>query len=73
MNTESIKSAVPDEDILLSLNAFVRSIGGRRTASHALFLGAGASVTVTVREHLSARKAGDCAALEHVPRSMNRL
>lgn len=32
-------------DLSLSLDAFVRSIGVRRAASHALFLGAGASVS----------------------------
>lgn len=33
------------DDVSLSLDAFVRSIGVRRAASHALFLGAGASVS----------------------------
>lgn len=33
------------DDLSLSLDAFVRSIGVRRAASHALFLGAGASVS----------------------------
>lgn len=36
--------AAPD-DLVLSLDAFVRSIGVRRTTPHALFLGAGASVS----------------------------
>jgi len=38
------RSAEPD-DCILSLEAFVRSIGVRRTTPHALFLGAGASVS----------------------------
>lgn len=38
--------STPDEDDLtLSLDAFVRSVGVRRTTQHALFLGAGASVS----------------------------
>jgi hypothetical protein len=37
---------MPDKDDLsLSLDAFVRSIGVRRTIPYALFLGAGASVS----------------------------
>lgn len=34
-----------DNDIVLSLDAFVRSVGVRRATPHALFLGAGASVS----------------------------
>lgn len=45
MTAEPLKSAVREEDISLSLDAFVRSIGVRRATSHALFLGAGASVS----------------------------
>lgn len=37
-------SPAPD-DLILPLDAFVRSIGVRRTTAHALFLGAGASVS----------------------------
>lgn len=37
--------ALRTDELTLSLDAFVRSIGVRRTASHALFLGAGASVS----------------------------
>ena len=35
----------PKEDFILSMDAFVRSIGIRRTTPHAFFLGAGASVS----------------------------
>ncbi|HET7714312.1 MAG TPA: SIR2 family protein, partial [Bauldia sp.] len=45
MTAKPHKLAECEEDILLSLDAFVRSLGVRRTASHALFLGAGASVS----------------------------
>ena len=36
---------VDDQGLTLSLSAFVRSVGVRRTTPHALFLGAGASIT----------------------------
>jgi hypothetical protein len=37
---------IPDkDDLIISLDAFVRSVGVRRTTPHALFLGAGASVS----------------------------
>jgi len=39
------QNANSSEDIVLQLDAFVRSIGVRRTAPHALFLGAGASIS----------------------------
>lgn len=45
MIEEPLRSAVCEEGNSLSLDAFVRSIGVRQTASHAIFLGAGASVS----------------------------
>ena len=38
-------TAASDKALIFSLDAFIRSIGVRRTASHAIFLGAGASVS----------------------------
>ncbi|WP_395664432.1 SIR2 family protein [Methylocella sp.] len=46
MTAAPLKAAPREkEDVSLSLDAFVRSIGVRRAAPHALFLGAGASVS----------------------------
>lgn len=44
-NHSQAKAAVKEENLVLSLDAFVRSIGVRRSTEHALFLGAGASVS----------------------------
>ena len=41
----NVALAADKNDLSLSLDAFVRSIGVRRTIPHALFLGAGASVS----------------------------
>lgn len=45
MTAEQPSTSLDDKNASLSLDAFVRSIGVRRTSSHALFLGAGASVS----------------------------
>ena len=42
---EAHSATSEEEDFVLSLDAFVRSVGVRRTTPHALFLGAGASVS----------------------------
>ena len=41
----NVALAADKNDLSLSLDAFVRSIGVRRTIPHALFLGAGASIS----------------------------
>ena len=43
--TTTLNELNPTEDLILSMDAFVRSIGIRRTTPHAFFLGAGASVS----------------------------
>lgn len=43
--TPARADGVQPDDLVLSLDAFVRSIGVKRTTPHALFLGAGASIS----------------------------
>src|SRR5882724_11734404 len=45
MSTVAVSTSEQAEGLMLSLDAFVRSIGVRRTTPHALFIGAGASVS----------------------------
>lgn len=48
MRAAPLASTDKTEELVLSLDAFVRSVGVRRTTPHALFLGAGASVSSSI-------------------------